>query len=546
MDTEVDPADAAPAPRRGPVPAAVWAVTALFGVLLVVSSVAAPLFHAPDEFVHADLALALVDDQHYPSYDGRRVSASVKRVAIPYFGPDARNPDKSANAAPSKDGRLDVNALGGTEGDPGGLYNQQPQHPPLYYQSLALFLRAERKVLPGTSPPALVTEIAVLRLLNAALVLPLPLAAWAVATRLGGDRRVGTTAAALMLAVPQLSHIGSTINNDNLLTMLAAALAVLLAGVVRGDRSWRTAALIALVTGLALLTKAFALLLLPGIAVAYLVAARRAGRWWPTLARATAAGAGAAVISGWWWIGNQVRTGSFAPNLDSVLVGEQPGFDPDIGFFLARFGAFFPSRFWGWFGLYSARVPLWIVGLATAALIGLVVLGMVAPVDRLRRSDLVVGLVPVGCFAVFVGQHAWSLYAMSGRTPFIQGRYLFPTLVPVMVVAAAGLVRVARRAAAAVAVVVGLLLHLVGFATMLDGFWGAPTDGVVDELRALVAWSAWPGETLAVGAALGAVVVAGALAIIGLDLVSGRRARPVPAGTYRADGAGAATGPSRS
>lgn len=510
------------------VPAAVWGITALFAVLLAVSSVAAPLFHAPDEFVHADLALLLADDPHYPEHDGRFTAAAVKRVAIPYFGDDARAPDKTAADAPPKAGRPNINVLGGSGDHDEGSFNQQPQHPPLYYQALALVLRVERRVLPGAEPPAMVTEIGVLRLLNAAMVVFLPLAAWAAAARLGADRRTATTAAALVLVVPQLTHIGSTINNDNLLTALASVLAVLLAGVVRGDRSWHTAGLVAVVTGLALLTKAFALLLLPWIAIAYLVAARRAARRGerplPVVVIGAATGVGAALISGWWWIGNQRRTGSFAPTLDEVLMPTVSGFEPDLEFFVRRFGAFFPERFWGWFGLYSARLPLWVIGLATAALLAVVAVGLLRPGGRLRRADLAIGLLPVALVGAFVVQHAWSLHARSGRTPFIQGRYLFPVIVPLMVVAAAGLSRLAGRWAPAATLAAALALHALGFATMLDNFWGAPGDGLGGELRALVAWSAWPGEALVVGAVVGAVVTVGALAVIGRDLASEERA----------------------
>ncbi len=537
----------APAGRTdGRVPAAVWALCALFGVLLATSSVAAPLVLAPDEFVHADLALRLADDPHYPEYDGRRVAVAIKRVAVPYFGDDARDPDKPAAEASPRGDRLNINALGGSIDDVDGGFNQQPQHPPLYYQSMALFVRAERTVLPGTDPPALVTEVALLRLVNAALVVLLPLAAWATAHRLGADRRTAVTAAALVLLVPQLTHIGSAINNDNLLTALASVLAVLLAGVVRGDRRARTAALVAVVTGLALLTKAFAVLLVPWIAVAYLVAAHRRARarvpsaadaragttttgraadepTWVGFDRRTvvvgaAAGLGAVLVSSWWWIGNRVRTGSFAPSLEGQLVPTQSGFTPDPGFFARRFGAFFTERFWGWFGLYSARMPLWVIGLATAALVAVAVVGLVRPARGLRRADLVVGLVPVACLGGFVAQHAWSLYARSGQTPFIQGRYLFAVVVPLVVVAAAGLVRLTGRAAVVVAVAVGLALHAVGFATMLDGFWGAPGEGVRGELEALVAWSAWPGRALAVGAVLAGLVAIAALVVVGREL----------------------------
>ncbi|MGI8938816.1 MAG: DUF2142 domain-containing protein [Iamia sp.] len=544
-------------------------------MLLAVSSVAAPLFFAPDEFVHADLAIRLADDPHYPEHDGRRTSAAVKRVAIPYFGDDTRNPDMAAADAPPKAGRKDIRALGGSGDDPGGSFNQQPQHPPLYYQSLGLVLRVERMVHPGADPPALVTEVGLLRLVNAALLVLLPLAAWATAHRLGAARRTAITAAALVLIVPQLTHIGSTINNDNLLTALASALAVLLAGVVCGNRSARTAALVAVVTGLALLTKAFALLLLPWIAVAYLVAARRratrtrpadapapaspverarAALDWPTVAVGVASGAGAALISGWWWVGNLIRTGSLAPSLEDQLVPTLPGFSPDTEFFALRFGAFFTERFWGWFGLFSARMPLWMIGLATAALVLVVVVGLTRPPVGLKRSDLWIQLVPVVGVGAFVVQHAWSIYARSGQTPFIQGRYLFAVIVPLLVVAAAGLSRIARRWSAVVAVAVGLALHAIGFATMLDGFWGAPGDGRRGEVRALVAWSAWPGESLGVGAVLGVVVGTAAIGVLALDLwrhdlaprTAGPPPRPEPSGETPAvspsRGSGAAEG----
>ena len=451
-----------------------WALCALFGVLLATSSVVAPLFLAPDEFVHADLALRLADDAHYPEHDGRQTAAAVKRVAIPYFGETPRRPDKDAADAPPKAGRLDIDSLGGSGDDPTGSFNQQPQHPPLYYQLLGAVLRVERVLVPGAGPPALVTEVAVLRLVNAAMVVLLPLAAWATAHRLGARRATAVTAAALVLTVPQLSHIGSTINNDNLLTALASALAVLLAGVVRGDRRARTAALVAVVAGLALLTKAFAFLLLPWIAVAYLVAARRRARPLDvrTVATGVAAGIGALVVGGWWWVGNRLRTGSFAPSLEQELIPSTPGFAPDAGFFVRRFGAFFTERFWGWFGLFSARMPLVAIGAATAVLVALVVVGLAVPAPRLRRPDLVVVLVPVAGVGAFVVQHAWSIYARSGQTPFIQGRYLFAVIVPLLVVAAAGLGRLAGRWAPGVALAAAITLQVVGFATMLDQFWG--------------------------------------------------------------------------
>lgn len=512
------------------VPVSVWALCTLFGVLLATSSVATPLFLAPDEFVHADLALRLADDPHYPEHDGRRIADAIKQVSIPYFG-DSRDPNKTASGAPDKAGRGSIDALGGSEDDIGGTFNQQPQHPPLYYQSMALAIRLERALHPGEEPPALVTEVALLRLVNVVMVMFLPLAAWATAHRLDADRATALTAAVSMLLVPQLTHIGSTINNDNLLIALGAVLAVLLAGVVKGDRSARTSTLVAVVIGLALLTKGFAFFLLPWLAVSYLVAARRratprSGETDPTLlgldrrtiVAGVVSGAGAAAISAWWWIGNRIRTGSFAPSLEETLLPTRPGFAPDVGFFVPRFGAYFTERFWGWFGLSSARMPLWAITLATVALLGLVVVGLTRPGGSLRRTDLVVGLAAVVPLGLFVVAHSWSIYARSGQAVFIQGRYLFAVLVPLMVVAASGLSRLVGRWAPPVTLVAALGLQALGFATMLDDFWGPRGAGLGEELRALVAWSAWPGEALGIGAVVGGLVVGATLAVLAHDL----------------------------
>jgi small subunit ribosomal protein S36 len=136
---------------------------------------------------------------------------------------------------------------------------------------MATVLRVERAIAGG--PASTDRELALLRLANAAVVAPLPLLAWWAARRFGHDHRTGVVAAISLLAVPMLTHIGSTLNNDNLLTLLGAVLVALLAGVLRGDRSVRTAVLVGAVVALALLTKAFAAVFPPIVALAYLVGA---------------------------------------------------------------------------------------------------------------------------------------------------------------------------------------------------------------------------------------------------------------------------------
>jgi small subunit ribosomal protein S36 len=504
-------------------------------------SVAVPLFLAPDELAHADLVIGLADDSDYPAYDGRRLSVAVKRAAIPTFRQGSREPDLAAGDAQPKGERGTVDELGGSAGDPGGLFNQQPQHPPLYYEAMALVLRIERALWPGDEPPALVVEVAVLRLVNVALVAGLPLAAWFTVARLGGSGRQGLVATVLVLTIPQLAHIGSTVNNDNLLIALGAALAVVLAGVARGDRSWKTVAIVAVLSGAALLTKAFAFFFLPWVGLAYVVAASRSAgsrqlgaRWRAVVSRGerrtflagVAALGGSVLVGGWWWIGNLVREGMLAPSLESTLVATRPGFEPDAAFFVKRFAAFFPERFWGWFGLYSSRLPLLVIVLATAALTVAVLTGALARGNRICRSDVWLGLVPAVLIGTFVLQHAWSLYSRSGTTPFIQGRYLFPAIIGIVVAATAGVDRWTGRWGPIGILGVAIVMHVVAFMTILDDFWGAPGEGLGDELRALSAWSAWPGAVLLIGGVAGGLALVAGLGVTARDLVNDARIEP--------------------
>ncbi|MBI2711136.1 MAG: phospholipid carrier-dependent glycosyltransferase [Actinobacteria bacterium] len=502
-----------------------WACTALFVGLLATSSVVTPLLQAPDEFAHVDLVLGVARDANYPTYDGRRYSRAYYRWAGPYFGYSARDPRLTARAAPPKRARLGIDAMGGAQPDPKGKFNQQPQHPPLYYEAMALALRVERFLMPGSDPPALTTEIAFLRLLNVLLLAPLPILAWACLVRLGVRRNVAITGAALVLALPQLTHVGSTVNNDNLVIILGGAAAVPLTGVARGDLRTSTVLRLAILLAAAVLTKGFAVMLVPWAVAAYVAGGwtvgsiRRSLRPIATLLGATA------IFGGWWYGYNLAREGSLLPSLEARLLPASMaprGFSPDPWWFTRRFAAFFVERFWGWFGLYSARLPVWVIALASVVLAGLVAVaafvvhtpGGSRRGPGPRRVDVALALLPLVLLTLFVARHAWTLYARTSTTPFIQGRYLFTAVVPLVAVAAIGLDHLVGRRAAAVAVLMGVAMHLVAFTTMVHRFWGAPGEGWGKELSALSAWSPYPTPALSIGAVVVAGLVVASLALV--------------------------------
>lgn len=530
-----DPTETRPR-RRGPVPVVVLAATVAFGLLGAVWSVVAPLGEAPDEPAHLALVLHLADGHPYPEYDGLANQAAIIRLCKTYAAATRACPRDGERVtptsmrrhpsgdAPDKASRPAWDDEGGA-GSVGQL-NQMPQHPPLYYQSMATVLRIERAI--GGGPMSTDRELALLRLVNAALLAPLPLLAWWAARRFQMSEVVAVTAAVAVFAVPMLTHIGSTLNNDNLLTLLAAVGAALLAGVLRGDRSLRTAIGVGVVTGLALLTKAFGMVLVPAIVVAYLLGSRErstagadaerddadpglepldARPGWNERVRSivapvAVAGGAVLVIAGWWYVGVRARTGKFAPTVESARITSAlapPGFEPSAADFAGEFVRNVNNRFWGSFGWYTIRFPSWLATICTLAVIAAVATALAPRRDesgstRLQRLAL---LVPVVLLGGLVFARAWSLYATSSKFQFLQGRYLFAGIVGLLVLVAAGAVRATGRWAPIVAAGAAVVLQAEALRRCLQGWWGGPGLGPRGQVRALVAWSAWPGEALA-------------------------------------------------
>ncbi len=522
-----------PAPQPQ-VPVAVLAATALFALVLGLWTVAVPQGRAPDEMAHFDLVLALAEDTDYPDPDGRLLGRAASLSHDGYSVDLARPwPRYAAEDAPPRSARDDVHDRGGIApdpraGDPSGpppspfAYNQQTQHPPLYYAAMATVLDVERALVPGDRPPPLDRELGLLRWIDALLLVPLPLLAWLTTRRMGGSSRAGTVAAFLPLGLPQLTHVGGSLNNDNLLALLAAILAVLLAGVARGRRSGRTDLLVGLVVGLTLWTKALAFALLPWVAAAYLVAwstARAAGRPGGAVARGARNAVVVAVATGsWWWVLNVVRHGRLAPTSDDLTrtsALRPAGHDPDPIAYAATFTGRLLGRTWAWIGFGEPKVEL--KGLAVAVLAGATLAAVVvavrsargrSPAGGVRRVDVLLALVPLVAVALFIAQRAWSLHVRTGGYAFIQGRYLFCAVVPVMAVVAIAADRVLGHRGPAVALGVVVALQRWALGRVVTGFWAG--DGPLGQVGSLLAWSPWPAPLVlaATAATLASLVLA--------------------------------------
>lgn len=489
------------------VPAVILLITALHVALLVTYSVAYPTWAGYDEAQHVDMVYGLQHGAGWPGPGDKQLSQGVaatsddfdrgdyadmflsggKRRGAPSFAeitptprPDRGSFDELGGPAPVTDGRLS---------------NQMVQHPPLVYAVGAGLLSA----LPGSADWAYDQQVYVLRLLNILLVAPLPLLAWATARRLGLAPAVARGAAVLPLAVPGLTRVGSSFNNDGILMLSASALTFVLAGVLTGDRRARTAIWAGVWLAVTLLSKGTALLLPLMVGAAYLAG------WWRTRdARAATAGPRAArrraalrslpwrpaaialgvgvAGGGWWWVRNYVLYGAVQPNGWGVdPPRREPLLLPDSFWtWLWYFVETMFNRFWAGLGLFeppqltpvaivAATVVVLVVGLAGVAtglagprrrrserpeLAGPTILTQTAPavpaeapavpgqrwLDRLLTPAApAVLLLPAVLAYVTVGQRSWAEYERYTRGIAVQGRYLYLGVVGIGVVAAAGL-----------------------------------------------------------------------------------------------------------
>ena len=509
--------------------------------VLLLSVFAWPVHRAPDEPQHADLVIAVANGTAVPWPEpGRlRESRGIAAGASLYLRGE---PVFRAADAPAR--WPSWASAGGAA--PARPPNQLVQHPPLYYALLGAPLSA----VPGWPDWPYDVLVDVLRLAGALLLLPLPLLAWAAARRLVGDGPVAAAAGVAMLAVPHLQHIGASVNNDALLILLVSAVTVPLAGVVRGDLRWRTAGAVGVLTGAALLTKGTALVLLPFVAVAYLLACRS------SVPRALGSGFAAlafgAGLGGWWWVRNKLRYGVVQPNgliADQTLLDRRPVLT-SAGESGPRFLGLFVRRMTENFWLEPAVRPrpafVSVTSWGLSILVGLLLLvGVVVAVrsPRLRVAEVAWLLLPAAGIGAIVLSGSWAAWKVSLLQSGQQGRYLYPAAVGLALLATVGLRALAGRRVVLVTAASAAALQAVMGAVVVTQSW-LPRTGDPPPSRLWAAWRGWdawsplPWPVLAV-LALASAAALGRLVAVAARPEAARSAPPAhPTGVVAGEGDG--------
>lgn len=294
-------------------------------------------------------------------------------------------------------------------------------------------------------------DLLALRLFSVLLGAGVVLAAYGVVRRLFPQNGVLALATAAFVAfVPQHLAMMAGVNNDSLAELIAGLLLFVAIGYVQSaHRRWTHPAVIGALVGMAFLTKLT--IYGPALAVAGLAVLlrwrieRRSVGW---LAGQVAWVAGIALVLGalWWgrnlavygWpdlLAQQAHEAAVAGQLRTADVIVVMGFGPYLQFMLST--AY--HSFWGQFGWMAVPLPpreylllSMFLLVALAGVVALIATGRLRTLDRRQQAGL--GIMAGAIAATVAG---FFYYNLTFLQP--QGRYLFPALIPIAVLAVSGL-----------------------------------------------------------------------------------------------------------
>lgn len=268
---------------------------AAFALLALMHTWATPIFEAPDEVWHYAYVRWLAEGHGLPPMDSD-ISGAHQQVAQPplYYMAAA------LISAPLPDDDLDDLMWGNPHfGYQGPLTSADNKnmliHPP-----------NQRWPWRGAA-----RTIHITRLTSILFGLITVTAAWSLGHETFQTRRGALLTAALAAFHPQFVFISSVVSNDSAVAALATATLWMTARVLRRGLTPRRALAVGALTGLSLLCKTSALLLLPLVGAACLWRGWRSRRSIRDLiAPLSAYGASALLVGGWWYARNAIRYGA--------------------------------------------------------------------------------------------------------------------------------------------------------------------------------------------------------------------------------------------
>lgn len=431
-----------------------------------------PLFEAPDESYH----FAFVD---YIS-SNRSLPVQVPGEKTPW-GQEGSQPPLYYILVGALITPIDTSDLAGHMrfnphailGDPSAVDNQnvfQHDHPapPLRDTVLAVFVARVFSLLLACGSVA---------------------AVWLAAREfalLSGERagRLALLGAGLVAFNPQFLFISASVNNDNLVTLLASLVIWQMLAMLRQGLNARRSAILALLLACATMAKLSGLLLYAPVGLAALWLARRNNSYRELLRLVAFAGLAWLVIAGPWYARNLSLYGEFTGSQNMLdVVGRRSA--PSLEDLLTEEFRGLRYSYWGIFGWFNVFSPAPFY-LMMDAVVLVAVAGLLFRAWQRRRQPNM--LVPAALLTLCLALFAIALVLWTRQTAATQGRLLFPASAASMTLLAYGLMKL-RIPAHAWLVALGMVAVALPFTSIRPAYAppaivaGLPDDGTPLPLR---------------------------------------------------------------
>lgn len=431
-----------------------------------------PAFNAPDEPSHFAYAQYFAETGHAPSHtpDGQLEYSSEQAMGLNAINvysqvalPDGRPPWSLAS---ERAWEHELAVVPHPADNGGGATVAASPHQPAYYALLAPAYLAARS---GST----FSQLTAMRLMSALLGAIVALCAFGVVRELLPRQRAAAVAAGLLVAFqPMFGFISGAVNNDNGVNALAAISLYLTIRGLRRGLTWRTGLALGLALAVTPLMKETGYEIYPAVAVGLVGMVWRRHRLADGRAWAALIAAFIAVREGWSLlqpvfyppIAGHAPGGGIAAAGALTTAEQMPGrflvylwelFLPRLSFMGDLFPPGWPfrqiyvERGWGAFGWYTWLFPSWVYTVIVFAM-GLVALLALSAAVR-ERVAVAARFFEVAVIALFpictlVAVEAAFFAPNGGRTVVAeQGRYIFPAIAALAVIAVSGTFGAGRR-----------------------------------------------------------------------------------------------------
>ena len=296
--------------------------------------------------------------------------------------------------------------------------------------------------------------------------------------------RLALLGAGLVAFNPQFLFISSSVNNDNLVTLLASLIIWQMLATLRQGLNARRSVILALLLACAAMAKLSALLLYAPVGLAALWLARRSNSYRELLRLVLLAGVVWLVIAGPWYARNLTLYGEFTGSQTMLdVVGRRSA--PSLEKLLGEEFRGLRYSYWGifgWFNVFSPAPFYLLMDVVTSAAVA----GLLLRAWQRRRQPAT--LVPAALLTLCLALFAIALVLWTRQTAATQGRLLFPAGAASMTLLAYGLLKL-RVPALASLVALGLVAVALPYTSIRPAYAppaivaGLPDDATPLPLR---------------------------------------------------------------